>query len=127
MVTSNPALAHLGGYPLASLQDLANELRADGRPLHDFSIGDPDEPTPEPIRQALIDAVGPVSRYPTAAGQPALRAAVAGWFARRHGVEVDPAVHVVPSAGSKEAVFHLPLAVLDAHGPRRGVLWGDPG
>jgi succinyldiaminopimelate transaminase len=127
MVTSNPALAQLGGYPLASLQDLANELRADGRPLHDFSIGDPDEPTPEPIRRALIDAVGPVSRYPTAAGQPALRAAVAAWFARRHGVEVDPAVHVVPSAGSKEAVFHLPLAVLDPHGPRRAVLWGDPG
>jgi succinyldiaminopimelate transaminase len=127
MVTSNPALAQLGGYPLASLQDLANELRAARHPLHDFSIGDPDEPTPEPIRRALIDAVGPISRYPTAAGQPALRAAVADWFARRHGVEVDPAVHVVPSAGSKEAVFHLPLAVLDPHGPRRGVLWGDPG
>jgi succinyldiaminopimelate transaminase len=127
MVTSNPALAQLGGYPLARLQDLANALRADGQALHDFSIGDPDEPTPEPIRQALIDAVGPVSRYPTAAGQPALRAAVTGWVARRHGVEVDPDVHVVPSAGSKEAVFHLPLAVLDPHGPRRGVLWGDPG
>lgn len=127
MVTSNPALALLGGYPLARLQDLANELRADGRALHDFSIGDPDEPTPEPIRRALVDAVGPVSRYPTAAGQPALRQAVAGWLARRHGVEVDPDVHVVPSAGSKEAVFHLPLAVLDPHGHRRGVLWGDPG
>src|SRR5690554_5544925 len=116
MVTSNPALAQLGGYPLAGLQDLANELRADGRPLCDFSIGDPDEPTPEPIRQALIDAVGPISRYPTAAGQPALREAVAGWMGRRHGVTVDPERHVVPSAGSKEAIFHLPLAVLDPHG-----------
>ena len=127
MVTSNPALTQLGGYPLARLQDLANQLRADGRPLHDFSIGDPDEPTPQLIRTALTDALGPVSRYPTATGQPALRAAVAGWFARRHGVELDPDLHVVPTAGSKEAIFHLPLAVLDPGGPRRHVLWGDPG
>jgi succinyldiaminopimelate transaminase len=127
MVTSNPALDRLGGYPLAAFQDLANRLRADGHPLHDFSIGDPDEPTPGFIRDALIDAVGPVSRYPTAAGQPALRAAVADWFGRRHGVTVDPDVHVLPSAGSKEAIFHLPLAVLDPHGPRRHVLWGEPG
>ncbi len=127
MVTSNPALEQLGGYPLARLQELANQLRADGRPLHDFSIGDPDEPTPMPIRDALTAAVGPVSRYPTAAGRPALRSAVAGWFARRHGVEVDPDIHIVPTAGSKEAIFHLPLAVLDPAGPRRHVLWGDPG
>jgi succinyldiaminopimelate transaminase len=127
MVTSNPALERLGGYPLAAFQDLANALRADGEPLHDFSIGDPDEPTPRFIREALVDAVGPVSRYPTAAGQPALRAAVADWVARRHGVAVDPDRHVLPSAGSKEAIFHLPLAVLDPHGPRRHVLWGEPG
>jgi succinyldiaminopimelate transaminase len=127
MVTSNPALDTLGGYPLARLQDLAGQLRADGQPLHDFSIGDPDEPTPPLIRQALIDAVGSVSRYPTAAGQPALREAVARWFRRRHGVELDPDEHVLPSAGSKEAIFHLPLAVLDPNGPKRHVLWGDPG
>lgn len=127
MATSNPALDRLGGYPLARLQELANELRADGGPVADFSIGDPDEPTPPFIRQALVDAVGPVSRYPTAAGQRALREAVAEWVGTRHGVEVDPDAHVLPSAGSKEAIFHLPLAVLDPHGPRRNVLWGDPG
>lgn len=127
MVTSNPALDALGGYPLARLQDLANRLRAEGVALHDFAIGDPDEPTPELIRQALVDALDPVSSYPTAAGQPQLRQAIADWVARRHGVEVDPDTQVLPSAGSKEAIFHLPLAVLDPHGPRRHVLWGDPG
>jgi succinyldiaminopimelate transaminase len=127
MVTVHPALAELGGYPLARLQDLAAELRADGQPLADFSIGDPDEPTPAFIRDALRDAVGPVSRYPTAAGQRSLREAIAGFVARRHGVDVDPDRHVLPSAGSKEAIFHLPLAVLDPHGDRRHVLWGDPG
>ena len=127
MTTTNPALDALGGYPLARLQDLAAEMRADSQPLYDFSIGDPDEPTPEFIRQALIDAVTPTSRYPTAAGQRRLREAVAGWLDRRHGVTVDPDRHVLPSAGSKEAIFHLPLAVIDPQGVRRHVLWGDPG
>ncbi len=127
MVTSNPALTQLGGNRLAGLQELAARLRADGRPLHDLSIGDPDEPTPEPIRRALVDALGPVSSYPTATGQPALRTAIAGWFLRRHGVDVDPDTEVVPTSGSKEAIFHLPLAVLDPTGPRRHVLWGEPG
>ncbi|MCC5949003.1 MAG: succinyldiaminopimelate transaminase [Nitriliruptoraceae bacterium] len=127
MVTSNPILDAMGGNPLAGMQDLANERRAGDGPVFDFAVGDPDEPTPEPIRRALLDAVGPVSRYPTAAGQPALRGAVADWFARRHGVTLDPATQVVPSAGSKEAVFHLPLALVDPTGDRRHVLWGDPG
>ena len=127
MSTTNPALAQLGGYPLDRLQGLANQLRAEDAVLHDFSIGDPDEPTPSFIRQALIDAVGPVSRYPTAVGQPQLREAVVGWLKRRHGVEVDPDVHVVPTAGSKEAIFHLPLTVMDTKSPHNSVVWGDPG
>ncbi len=127
MVTSNPALDELGGYPLAPLQDLAEELRADDDPVYDFSIGDPDEPTPRFIREALKDAVGSTSRYPTAAGRPELRRAVAGWLQRRHGVEVDPDRHVLPTAGSKEGIFHLPLAVVDPGSAKRHVLWGDPG
>ena len=128
MVTRNPALDELGGYPLARLQDLANVLRADGLgPVHDFSIGDPDEPTPPLVVDALVDAVGPVSRYPTAAGPASYREAVATWVRRRHGVAVDPHTQVLPAAGSKEAIFHLPLAVVDPDGPKRHVLFGEPG
>ncbi len=130
MFTSNPALDRLGGYPLARIQDLAVAMRADGRPFHDFSIGDPDEPTPDVVRSALLEAIHaePVHRYPTAVGKRDLRVAVVEWLERRHGVTgIDPDVHVVPSAGSKEAIFHLPLAVLDATGPRRHVLYGEPG
>ena len=127
-LTTNPVLDRLGGYPLARLQDLANELRASGEVVHDFSIGDPDEPTPDFVREALVAAVGPVSRYPTAAGQPALRRAVLDFLDRRHGVSgLDPDRHVVPAAGSKEAIFHLPLAMVDRDGPKRHVLFGTPG
>jgi succinyldiaminopimelate transaminase len=123
----NPLLAKLGGYPLAAFQDLARAMRADGGPLHDFSIGDPVEPTPAFIRQALADAIPEVSQYPTAAGLRELREAITRWVHRRLGVEVDPDLHVLPTAGSKEAVFHLPLGIVDPAGPRRAVLWGDPG
>lgn len=122
----HPALAELGGYPLAAFQDLAREM-ADSGPVYDFSVGDPVEPTPEFIRSALIEAVPEVSQYPTAAGLPELRAAIAGWVARRTGVSVDPDDHVLPTAGSKEAIFHFPLAVVDPAGPRRHVLYGTPG
>lgn len=128
MVTVNPAVAAMGGYALEELRHRVAALRAAGRTLHDFSIGDPDEPTPEFIRQALLDAVGPVSRYPTTLGQAGLRQAIVGFLDRRHGVAgLDPDTHVLPSAGSKEAIFHLHLGVVDPAADRRHVLWGDPG
>ncbi|MGH8895599.1 MAG: aminotransferase class I/II-fold pyridoxal phosphate-dependent enzyme, partial [Egibacteraceae bacterium] len=123
----NPLLARLGDYPLDALQGLARAMRAQGLPLHDFSIGDPVEPTPLFVRQALADAIPDVSQYPTAGGLRELRKTIAAWVARRFGVDVDPDAHVLPTAGSKEAVFHLPLGILDASGPRRAVIWGDPG
>lgn len=123
----NPLLTRLGGYPLAAFQDLKVRMQAQDLPLHDFSIGDPVEPTPAFIRQALVDAVPEVSQYPTAAGPAALRQAIADWVARRFGVHVDPETQVVPTAGSKEAIFHFPLGVLDPHSERRAVIWGAPG
>jgi succinyldiaminopimelate transaminase len=123
--TTNPVLTGLEAYFTdAPARARAREPDAD---WIDLSIGDPLEETPAFVREALIDAVGPVSQYPTSAGRPELRAAVAGWARRRHGVAVDPDRQVLPSAGSKEAIFHLPLALVDAHGSRRHVLWGDPG
>ena len=124
---SNPLLARLGGYPLAAFQDLAREMRAQPEPVHDFSIGDPVEPTPTFIRSALIDGITETSQYPTAAGLSELRQSIAGWVQRRFGVEVDPEREVLPTAGSKEAVFHLPLAIVDPGSDRRAVIWGDPG
>ncbi|MGI9016403.1 MAG: aminotransferase class I/II-fold pyridoxal phosphate-dependent enzyme [Euzebya sp.] len=123
----NPVLARLGDYPLAAFQDLARSMRAESAASYDFSIGDPVEATPPFIRQALIDAVPEVSQYPTAAGLPELRAAITGWVSRRFGVSVDPDTQVLPTAGSKEAIFHIPLGLLDATSSRRWCVWGSPG
>ncbi len=106
----NPVLAELGQYPIARIQERARTMRAAGERLVDFSIGDPREPTPAFVREALRRAVPEVSQYPTTRGLPALREAVAGYVQRRFGVEVDPERQIIPTTGSKEAIFSTPLA-----------------
>ncbi len=114
-------------YPMSELAATAARLREEGQAVHDFTIGDPLEPTPDFIRRALIDAIPEVSQYPTVVGQLALRKAAAGWARRRFGVELDPEREVLPTAGSKEAIFHLHQLVIDPTASRRGVLFGEPG
>ncbi len=109
----NPTLEALGAYPMAALQDKARALRSAGVPLLDFSIGDPREPTPEFVKVALRGAVPDISQYPTTAGLPETRQAIADYVERRFGVRVDPDTQVIPTAGSKEAIFSAPLAFVD--------------
>ncbi len=73
----------------------------------DFGIGEPREETPAFIRRALAGAIEPMSAYPLAEGLPELREAAAAWVGRRFGVTLDPATEVVPTLGSKEAIFSL--------------------
>ncbi len=113
-------------YFTTILDQAKEELRRRGQEIFDFGVGDPIEPTPAFIRQALIDALDPVSQYPTIAGQEALREAVAGWAHRRLGVTLDPATQVIPASGSKEAIFHLPLALLGPDENRRRVVYPSP-
>src|SRR5262249_13411384 len=94
--------------------------------IFDFGVGDPVEPTPPFIRQALIDALDPVSQYPTVVGQRRLREAVAGWAERRLKVTLDPETQVLPANGSKEAIFHLPLALLGPDEARRRIVYPSP-
>lgn len=109
----NPVFAELGDYPIAQIQMRARDRRDAGMPVIDFSIGDPREPTPPFIVEALRDSVPPISQYPTAAGLLELREAVAGYVERRFGVEVDPATQVIPTSGAKEAIFNTPFAFID--------------
>ncbi|MDQ3285542.1 MAG: succinyldiaminopimelate transaminase, partial [Actinomycetota bacterium] len=123
----NPVLANLPAYPLARLDERRRELEEKGVRLFDFGTGDPREPTDERIRQALIAGVPETSRYPSAAGTRELREAFVGFMCRRHGVVLDPDTEVLPAAGSKEAIFHAPLAFVHPSHERRGVVYGTPG
>jgi len=102
----SPVLAGLATYPFVRLDEARARLRTAGVELLDFGTGEPREETPEFIRRALVDAVTPMSTYPSAAGLPELREAIASWISRRFGAVVDPG-HVIPTLGSKEAIYGL--------------------
>lgn len=113
MLRLNPVLDELGSYPFTRLAEAKRSVAARGVQLIDFGIGEPREETPALLREAFRDAVEPVSAYPTAEGMPELREAIAAWAARRFGpaAALDPATEVIPTLGSKEAVFHLAQVV----------------
>jgi acetylornithine aminotransferase len=121
-VRLNPVLARLGTYPFVRLTEARTAAAARGVDVIDFGVGEPREETPPFIRRALADAVEaePISAYPLAEGLPELREAVAGWCARRFGAALDPGTQVVPTLGSKEAIFHL-AQVVAARGDRVAV------
>jgi succinyldiaminopimelate transaminase len=119
----NPTLAQLATYPFVRLEEKRRELLAAGIEVLDFGKGDPNEPTDPMIRQALVDALPERSPYPLAAGLPELREACARWCGTRFGVDLDPDTEIVPTYGSKEAIFSL-AEVLDTAG--KVVAYGEP-
>lgn len=119
----SPVLAALAQYPFARLDDWKAEASARGIELIDFGMGDPRERTPTFIRQALLDSVDEVSSYPRARGLPELRGAVGGWIDRRFGVSVDPDREIVPTLGSKEAIYSFAQLAL---GEKRLVAIPEP-
>jgi acetylornithine aminotransferase len=122
----NPALDAIRKNLMVALEERKGALRAAGRRLFDFGLGDPREPTPAFVREALRAAVPESSQYPSAMGTPALRRACAGFLSRRFGVTVDADRQIVPATGAKETIFHLPFAFASA-GRRRKVVMPDPG
>ena len=101
--------------------------RADGLEVIDFGMGDPREPTDPRIIAGARDGVRERMGYPAAVGLPELREAVAGWVGRRFGVSLDPDAHVIPTLGSKEAIFSFAHVVLDLAGGRDTVVVTEPG
>jgi acetylornithine aminotransferase len=111
-VQLSPVLADLAQYPFTRLDDWKADARRRGIELIDFGMGDPREVTPAFIREAMLTSVDTVSSYPRATGLPELRSAIAGWIDRRFGVQVDPGTEIVPTLGSKEAIYSFPQLAL---------------
>ena len=123
----SPALRATGTYPFVRLERAKRRLAAEGVALIDFGKGDPMEPTDPAIRAALVDGLRERMGYPLAEGLPELRRAVAGWCARRFDVDLDPETEIVPTYGSKEAIFLLAQVVVDPRSERNIVLTTEPG
>ena len=119
----NPVLTEMAVYPFTRLEEETRRLLAAGVDVIDFGKGDPNEPTDPMIRRALVEALPERAPYPLAQGLPELRESAAGWLERRFGVSVDPEAEIVPTYGSKEAIFSL-AQVLGTAG--RVVAFGEP-
>ncbi len=114
-------------YPFAELGRLKRKAIEEGVDLIDFGIGDPDQPTPAHIVEALREAAGdPVTHQydETGKGLPEFRKAAASWYRKRFGVELDPDREVLRLIGAKEGLAHLAWAVLN---PGDVALVPDPG
>jgi LL-diaminopimelate aminotransferase len=123
----NPLLEQLATYPAVAVDKRKAELLASGRTVYDFGKGDPEEPPPAFVGDALKSAIAPRLPYPKVKGSQAVRESIAAYMKRRFGVDLDPDTQIVPTSGSKEAVFHMPLLVVDRDAEDRGVVFPDPG
>ena len=113
-------------YMFAELERKVRAKRAAGVDVISLGIGDPDTPTYPEIVAAMGRAVAdpaPIGTRRTGAAQE-FREAVAAFYARRFGVELDPESEVMPAIGAKECIFNLNLAFLD---PGDVALASDPG
>ena len=113
-------------YLFAQIDKKKQEMSQKGMDLIDLGIGDPDLPTPKLIIERLKKAAEDPKnhRYPSYEGLKDFRGAVAHWYERRFGVQLDPGTEVLSLIGSKEGIAHIPLAFVD---PGDYVLVPSPG
>lgn len=118
-------IATLPPYVFQSVARWRDAARAQGVDVVDFSMGNPDQPTPPHIVEKLIEAVqrGDTHRYSQSRGIPRLRQAIVNWYALRYAVTLDPDQEAIVTIGSKEGLAHLALATLE---PGDSVLVPDP-
>ena len=121
-------LGRIPPYLFSELREKIRRARARGQDVISLAIGDPVEPTPDPVVDELCrTARSPENhRYPTdeEKGMLAFRQSVARWYAERYGVELDPQAEVLALIGSKEGCHHFALARVN---PGEAVLMTDPG
>ena len=104
---------------------MRQKARAAGEDVIDFSMGNPDQPTPPHIVKKLIETAEreDTHRYSQSKGIPRLRRAMANWYKTRYDVDLNPENEVIATIGSKEGLAHLAMATL---GPGDAVLVPNP-
>lgn len=106
-------IKRLPKYVFAEVNELKMAERRAGEDVIDFSMGNPDGDTPEHIREKLLESAKKTKThgYSTSKGIPKLLVAIADWYKRRYGVELDPQTECVATMGSKEGYAHLAYAI----------------
>lgn len=112
----NDALNLLQPYPFEKLRALLAGVQPPAKKAIALSIGEPKHRSPSFVAEALSASLEQLSVYPTTLGLPALREAVAQWCERRFRVPagwLDPARHVLPVNGTREALFAFTQTVVN--------------
>ena len=106
-------IERLPNYIFAVINELKLQARRAGEDIIDFSMGNPDGPTPKPIVDKLIEAASKPKnhRYSVSKGIYKLREAICNWYARRYNVSLNPETEAVVTMGSKEGYVHLTQAI----------------
>jgi len=127
VVRLSPVLAAQETYPFVRLDEAKRRALERGVHVIDFGMGDPREPTDPAIERGLVEALPLTQGYPRAQGLPELREAIAAWAGRRFGVDLDAETEIVPTYGSKEAIFSFAQLFADPAAGRDTVLVTEPG
>ncbi|NBT58444.1 aminotransferase class I/II-fold pyridoxal phosphate-dependent enzyme, partial [bacterium] len=108
-------LLSLPPYIFSEINNIKAEAQKRGVDLLSLAIGDPDQPTPEPIIQELQKAsADPLNHaYSPYEGTLSFKTQVAQWFQNRFGVSLNPENEVLALIGSKEGIAHFPLAFVN--------------
>ncbi|HBK91897.1 MAG TPA: aminotransferase, partial [Parvularcula sp.] len=106
-------IKRLPPYVFEEVNAFKARLRAAGRDVIDFGMGNPDMPTPPHIVEKLIEAAQKPrnNRYSASKGVPGLRRSIARYYERRFEVKLDPATEVIATLGSKEGFANLAQAM----------------
>ncbi|MHC5037015.1 MAG: aminotransferase class I/II-fold pyridoxal phosphate-dependent enzyme [Planctomycetota bacterium] len=114
-ITLSKRIQSIEAYAFAEVDRRVEALKGKGIDPIDFGVGDPTDPTPQIVREACRAAVATraCAGYPPYVGTGEFRKGVAAWMEKRFGVSLDPGTEITSTVGSKEAVFHMPLAFLD--------------
>ncbi|APJ03758.1 aminotransferase class I/II-fold pyridoxal phosphate-dependent enzyme [Silvanigrella aquatica] len=123
----NSWLLSLNPFGLTKNEEIKNKLESQNIEVYDFTLGDPKEPTPSFIIEALKNNIDNVSQYPTNVGMSQFRKVCANWAKRRLSVELNPESQIISSNGSKEAIFHIHQVLLNAASAKRIVIFPEPG
>ena len=125
MDTRFPRIERLPPYVFNVIGEMRQKARAAGEDVIDFSMGNPDQPTPDHIVKKLVETANreDTHRYSQSKGIPRLRRAMANWYKTRYGVDLDAETEVITTIGSKEGLAHLAMATL---GPGDAVLVPNP-
>ena len=102
-------------YLFVEIENKINAARSRGVDLINLGIGDPDLPTPSFIIDKMVEALkNPhYHQYPEYDGCMEFRQAVADYYKRRFGVELDPETEVLTLLGSKEGIAHIFFALVN--------------